>query len=221
MPRRATSSACSATTRTPAKRADRPSAGRSPSSSATRSRPTGRSASGGCAASGITCSYAIGFFRSHLEGRGADRGYVVTVGSTAYREAAVMMRLRSQRKKESDGAAAPPDVLSELAAKFDRFAEVLADVAERTLACGARDERSVIKLYERWLKTGSARLAEELGSHGILRRGARAASTDASAGRGASPRGSRRGSRASTPSATRRRSTTSSRLRITPIARPW
>lgn len=112
--------------------------------------------------------YAIGFFRSHIEGRGADRGYVVTVGSTAYREAAVMMRLRSPRRKESDGAAAPPDVLSELAAKFDRFAEVLADVAERTLACGARDERSVIKLYERWLKTGSSRLAEQLGSHGIL-----------------------------------------------------
>jgi hypothetical protein len=112
--------------------------------------------------------YAIGFFRSHIEGRGADRRYVMTVGSTAYREAAVMMRMRSPRRRESDGAAAAPDVLSELAAKFDRFAEVLSDVAEGTLACGARDERSVVKMYERWLKTGSSRLAEELGSHGIL-----------------------------------------------------
>ena len=111
--------------------------------------------------------YAIGFFRSHIEGRGADRRYVMTVGSTAYREAAVMMRMRSPRKRESDGSA-PPDVLSELAAKFDRFAQVLADVAEGTLTCGARDERSVVKLYERWLKTGSPRLADELGSHGIL-----------------------------------------------------
>jgi hypothetical protein len=111
--------------------------------------------------------YAIGFFRSHIEGRGADRGYVVTVGSTAYREAAAMMRRRTRHQKESATAAAP-DVLAELATKFDRFAEVLADVAEGTLACGARDERSVIKLYERWLKTGSSRLADELGSHGIL-----------------------------------------------------
>lgn len=111
--------------------------------------------------------YAIGFFRSHIEGRGADRGYVVTVGSTAYREAAAMMRRRTRHQKES-AAAAAPDVLAELATKFDRFAEVLADVAEGTLACGARDERSVIKLYERWLKTGSSRLADELGSHGIL-----------------------------------------------------
>jgi len=112
--------------------------------------------------------YAIGFFRSHFEGRGADRGYVVNVGSTAYREAAGMMRMRSKRRRESDGLAAEPDVLSELAIKFDRFAQVLADVAEGTLACGARDERSVVKLYERWLKTGSARLAEELGSRGLL-----------------------------------------------------
>ncbi len=112
--------------------------------------------------------YAIGFFRSHIEGRGADRRYVMTVGSTAYREAAVMMRMRGSRRPESDGAAAPPDVLSELAAKFDRFADVLADVAEGTLSCGPRDERSVVKLYERWLKTGSSRLADELGSHGIL-----------------------------------------------------
>lgn len=111
--------------------------------------------------------YAIGFFRSHIEGRGADRRYVMTVGSTAYREAAVMMRMRSPRRHESDTAAAP-DVLSELSMKFDRFAEVLADVAEGTLTCGARDERSVVKMYERWLKTGSSRLAEELGSHGIV-----------------------------------------------------
>lgn len=112
--------------------------------------------------------YAIGFFRSHIEGRGADRGYVVTVGSTAYREAAAMMRRRTKHHKAGDSTAAAPDVLAELAIKFDRFAQVLADVAEGTIACGARDERSVIKLYERWLKTGSSRLADELGSHGIL-----------------------------------------------------
>src|SRR5262245_46616497 len=106
--------------------------------------------------------YALGFFAGHIELKGVDRGYVSTVGSTAYREAAAMLRLKAQKTERG------PNVLSELAAKFDRFAEVLRDVAEGTLACGARDERSVVKLYERWLKTGSARLAEELGSHGIV-----------------------------------------------------
>lgn len=106
--------------------------------------------------------YALGFFGGHIEQRGVDRGYVSSVGSTAYTNAAAMLRLKAERKQS------PLGVLSELATKFDRFAQVLADVAEGTLASGARDERSVIKLYERWLRTGSSRLAEELGAHGIL-----------------------------------------------------
>lgn len=108
--------------------------------------------------------YALGFFGGHIEQRGIDRGYVSSVGATAYAGAASMLRLKSRAER----LAAGPDVLSEMAAKFDRFAAVLRDVAEGTLACGARDERSVVKLYERWLKTGSSRLAEELGARGIV-----------------------------------------------------
>jgi hypothetical protein len=108
--------------------------------------------------------YALGFFGGHIESKGVDKTYVSTVGSTAYTHAAGMLRSRAKREP----AGAVPDVLSELAAKFDRFASVLADVAEGTIACGTRDERSVVKLYERWLKTGSSRLAEELGARGIL-----------------------------------------------------
>ena len=108
--------------------------------------------------------YALGFFGGHIEQRGIDRGYVSSVGATAYTHAAAMIRGKAQRAVR----AGAPDVLSELAAKFDRFAAVLRDVAEGTLACGARDERSMVKLYERWLKTGSSRLAEELGARGIV-----------------------------------------------------
>ena len=108
--------------------------------------------------------YALGFFGGHIELKGVDRSYVSSVGSTAYSHAAAMLRTRARAQKSSG----EPDVLSELASKFDRFAAVLADVAEGTLACGARDERSVVKLYERWLKTGSTRLAEELGARGIV-----------------------------------------------------
>lgn len=108
--------------------------------------------------------YALGFFGGHMDQRGIDRGYVSSVGATAYANAASMLRLKSRAERLAAGS----DVLSEMAAKFDRFAAVLRDVAEGTLACGARDERSVVKLYERWLKTGSARLAEELGARGII-----------------------------------------------------
>lgn len=111
--------------------------------------------------------YALGFFGGHIEQRGIAKGYVSSVGATAYTNAAAMLRSRAKAERQASGGS-PPDVLSEMAAKFDRFAAVLADVAEGTLACGARDERSIVKLYERWLKTGSSRLAEELGARGIV-----------------------------------------------------
>ena len=108
--------------------------------------------------------YALGFFGGHIAWKGVDRGYVSSVGSTAYTHAAAMLRTRAKVER----SAGAPDVLSELAAKFDRFAAVLADVAEGTIACGPRDERSIVKLYERWLMTGASRLAEELGARGIV-----------------------------------------------------
>jgi hypothetical protein len=108
--------------------------------------------------------YALGFFGGHIEQKGVDRRYVSGVGSTAYTHAAAMLRTRAKAERGAGG----PDVLSELAAKFDRFAAVLADVAEGTLVSGVHDERSIVKLYERWLKTGSSRLAGELGARGIV-----------------------------------------------------
>jgi hypothetical protein len=111
--------------------------------------------------------YALGFFGGHIELKGVDRGYVVGVGSTAYTNAAAMLRLKTSGL-EGGRNGQPPNVLSELARKFECFAEVLRDVADGTIACGARSERSVVRLYERWLKTGSTRLAEELGAKGIL-----------------------------------------------------
>lgn len=107
--------------------------------------------------------YAVGFFGGHIEQRGVDKGYVASVGATAYSHAASMVRSPLARERPAE-----PDVLREMATKFERFAAVLGDVAEGTLVCGPRDQRSVVKLYERWLKTGSSRLAEELGARGIL-----------------------------------------------------
>jgi hypothetical protein len=110
--------------------------------------------------------YGLGFFGSHIELKGIDRGYVVDVGSSAYTQAAAMLRKRPA--KEARGVGDGADVLAELSTKFERFVQVLADVAEGTLASAATDGRSLVKLYERWLKTGSSRLAGELATRGIL-----------------------------------------------------
>ncbi|WP_437542940.1 hypothetical protein WME95_32675 [Sorangium sp. So ce327] len=110
---------------------------------------------------GDSVLYVVGFFGGHIELKGVDRGYVVGVGSTAYHHAAAMLRLNAR-------VGQGPDVLSEMAEKFERFVSVLNDVADGTLASGARDERSVLRLYERWVRTGSSRLADELGARGLV-----------------------------------------------------
>lgn len=122
--------------------------------------------------------YVAGFFGGHIELRGVDRAYVLGVGSTAYGQAASMLRLggngavgfaaMAREREAGRRLVAAPDVLGELATKFDRVADVLADVAEGTLALGAYDDRTVLKLYDRWLKTGSSRLAGELAQRGLL-----------------------------------------------------
>lgn len=103
--------------------------------------------------------YAMGFFGEHIDKKGVDRSYVLSVGSTAYDNASAMMRLGSHHG---------PDVLGELAAKFGGFVGVLSDVAEGTMARGARGSEGAMRLYERWLKTGSTRIAGELGVLGLM-----------------------------------------------------
>ncbi len=72
-----------------------------------------------------------------------------------------MIRLRGVRAAETS-------IFTELATKFERFAAVLGDVAEDTIGAMVRDSQSLVKVYERWVRTGSTRLAGELGLHGIV-----------------------------------------------------
>jgi hypothetical protein len=119
--------------------------------------------------------YLSGFFGDHIENRGVDVGYVTNVGATAYRGAASMLRRpdasrRARRASSTTDRSEPREenVFSELSIKFDEFVQVLAVVAETTLAQQAKGERGVLKLYERWLRSGSATLAKELGTRGIV-----------------------------------------------------
>jgi hypothetical protein len=116
--------------------------------------------------------YLTGFFGDHIENRGVDVGYVVSVGATAYQGAATMLHRHGhgdpqKRTSASKRGEAQDNVFGELSQKFERFVEVLTAVAESTLAQQAHGERGVLKLYERWLRSGSPTLAAELGARGI------------------------------------------------------
>jgi hypothetical protein len=119
--------------------------------------------------------YLSGFFGDHIETRGVDVGYVTSVGATAYRSAASMLRRpETDRKPRRDSPRTETsdqgeeNVFFELSLKFGEFVQVLAIIAETTLAQQAKSERGVLKLYERWLRSGSSTLAKELGARGLV-----------------------------------------------------
>lgn len=105
--------------------------------------------------------YTSGFFSDHFEARGVDQKYLCGIGTTAYTAASSMLHVSSTAQTEED-------VFGELAAKFECFVEVLTEVADTTIAKGAAGSRGLLRVYERWLKTGSDRLARTLSSQGLV-----------------------------------------------------
>jgi len=113
--------------------------------------------------------YGCGFFGDHFEARGVDTKYLHGLGTRAYGAASSMLR----QGADDSSAAAPVDgpgrdLFAELARNFDAFVDVLAEVADATIAMGAETPRGLLKVYERWLKTGSVRLATALTSRGVV-----------------------------------------------------
>lgn len=105
--------------------------------------------------------YVRGFFWEHLELRGVALRYVSSVGARAY-EGARHMLARA-------GEASPVvDVFGELADRFDAFVGLFGAVADRLLARGSASNGDMVKLYERWLRTGSSALGEALAQRGFV-----------------------------------------------------
>ncbi|HVO13388.1 MAG TPA: hypothetical protein VMX54_21800 [Vicinamibacteria bacterium] len=101
---------------------------------------------------GDTALFVSGFFADSLLEKVADLRYYQALGGSAY--------ARLGRERTWLGS----DVFSELAARFQAFVDVLQEVSEKTHLASAG---SVLRLYERWLQTGSRRAARLLEEHGI------------------------------------------------------
>jgi hypothetical protein len=101
--------------------------------------------------------YGCGFFGDHFEARGIDLSYMHGLGTRAYGAASSMLRAQEG-----------PDLFGELAEKFGVFVDVVAEVADATIAMGTENPKGLLKVYERWLKTGSERLAAALTSRGVM-----------------------------------------------------
>jgi hypothetical protein len=96
--------------------------------------------------------FISGFFSDSLRRRLVDVDYYVSLGGYAY-----------------GSLGATPDVLSpifcELSEKFIAFVDVLSDVSERTALTSDTD---LLRLYEKWVRTGSRRNGDLLAEKGIV-----------------------------------------------------
>jgi hypothetical protein len=97
--------------------------------------------------------FMSGFFSDSLRRSVVDVDYYVSMGEYAY---------ASLSRRDAD---AYGEVFSELSRNFVPFMDVLSDVSEQTSGRSAVD---VLRLYEKWLRTGSPRDGQRLAGRGIV-----------------------------------------------------
>jgi len=97
--------------------------------------------------------FMTGFFSESFPRRAVDLDYYVSMGEYAY---------GSLSRREADAFG---EVFSDLARKFVPYMDVLSDVSEHS---GVRSSTDVLRLYEKWLRTGSPRDGQRLADRGIL-----------------------------------------------------
>jgi hypothetical protein len=107
---------------------------------------------------GDVALYISGFFQDSLNRRQVDLEYYISMGGNAYH------RLSSLSRQHSI-AESFEETFSELAARFVQYVDVLGEVSEKSQLFNASD---LLRLYERWLSTGSERLKRKLNDHGIF-----------------------------------------------------
>lgn len=97
--------------------------------------------------------FTSGFFADSLNRKLVDVDYYVSIGGIAY---------TALSRYETDAFSS---VFAELAENFVQFVDVLSEVSERTSCCSNAD---LLRLYERWLKTGSRRSGQLLAERGVV-----------------------------------------------------
>ncbi len=97
--------------------------------------------------------FVSGFFSDSLHRSLVDIDYYTYLGAYAYGSLARL------------GHPAFGDIFDELAAKFTAFVDVLSEVSERTALTSNTD---ILRLYEKWVRTGSPRSADLLAARGIV-----------------------------------------------------
>jgi len=104
--------------------------------------------------------YVAGFFTEFIERSLVDLDYYINMGGTAYGNLSSLLGSRRNGLQFAD-------LYQQLGRKFRELVDVLNTIAGRTRdpSSGNRD---LLRLYERWLRTGSERIRRQLVERGLI-----------------------------------------------------
>lgn len=102
---------------------------------------------------GDTSLFVSGFFGDSLARRRVDIDYYMEMGERAYEAIA-----------GGGGPAGSGELFGELAGRFEQLVDCFAEIAELS---DLRSNRGLVRLYQRFLDTGSERVAERLRERGV------------------------------------------------------
>lgn len=99
-----------------------------------------------------------GFFQDSLSRKIVDIDYYMSMGGAAYSQLSTLNVFRKQQALSNQ-------IFSELAEGFVKWVDVISEVSE---ASHINNHQNLLRLYEKWVRTGSHRLRELLSSKGVL-----------------------------------------------------
>jgi hypothetical protein len=103
---------------------------------------------------GDTSLFVSGMFGEYLNRGAVDVDYYIEMGGRAYDALGDVAARRGAERS----------LWNELSEKFSKLVEVLNEVAERTLL---NSDTGLVRLYEKWMKTGNARVGVLLREQGV------------------------------------------------------
>jgi hypothetical protein len=107
---------------------------------------------------GDTSLYVSGFFQDYFNRKTFDISYYIALGSSAYEHVATLFRDHHRDHRFNH-------VFSDLASKFHKLVDVVAEVSE---VPGTSKPLDLLTVYDRWTRSNSDRLRKTLLQAGIL-----------------------------------------------------
>lgn len=109
---------------------------------------------------GDVALYTSGFFTDSIERELVDIDYYIAMGGSAYLSLSALLGSQTRGRKMAG-------MYAQMAADFTALVDVLSHIAAKSQAKSPLDT-DLLRLYDRWTRTGSERIRKQLRARGLL-----------------------------------------------------